>query len=142
MKVGTTERRTDAVVGLPSGADPWRWLLRQGHAALVQQKFVLLVRPGVARQVDTHHPDGGEHLDNGARCEAARPRAGEVLHGHQQATGDERDEDVRFDPFLAPVEDRSDREVDGSLHHAHLRHSEIGLCGKLVLIGHDRSTFA
>ena len=79
------ERRTDAVVGAPSGADPWRGLLRQGHAELVQQKFVLLVRSGVARQdevpaiggrqVDIHHLDCGERLDNGARCEAVGPRA-------------------------------------------------------------------
>ena len=35
---------------VPSGGDPRRRLLRQGHAELVQQQLVLLVRPGVTRQ--------------------------------------------------------------------------------------------
>ena len=105
----------------PSGADPRRGLLRQGHADLVQQKLVLLVRTGVARQdevpavggrqMDIHHLDGGERLDDGARCEAVGAWAGEVLQRHQQAVGDEGDKDVRLDPLLALVEDRPDREV-------------------------------
>ena len=64
----------------PSDGDPRRGLLRQGHAELVQQKLELLVRSGMARQdevpavggrqVDIHHLDGGERLDDGARGEA------------------------------------------------------------------------
>ena len=85
----------------PSGADPRCGLLRQGHAELVQKELVLLVRLGVARQdeapavggrqMDIHHLDGGERLDDGARCEAVGPWPGEVLQGDQQAVGDEGD---------------------------------------------------
>ena len=71
---------TGEAVRTPSDGDPRRGLLRQGHAELVQQKLEFLVRPGVARQdevpavggrqMDVHHLDGGERLDDGARGEA------------------------------------------------------------------------
>ena len=106
---------------MPSGGDPRRGLLRQGHAELVQQELVFLVGPGVARQhevpaigggqMHVDHLDGGEGLDDGARGKPAGARAGEVLQGDQQAVGDEGDEDVRLDAFFALMEDGTDRKL-------------------------------
>ena len=121
----------------PSGADPRCGLLRQGHAELVQKELVLLVRLGVARQdeapavggrqMDIHHLDGGERLDDGARCEAVGPWPGEVLQGDQQAVGDEGDKDVRLDPLLALMEDGPDREVVFEIFESQLNFGQLNI---------------
>ena len=82
---------------------------------------MVLVRLGMARQhqmapvggrhMDVHHLDGGELLDDGAWGEAGRLGPGEVLQGHEQAIGDERDEDVRLDALLELVEDGPDGKI-------------------------------
>ena len=79
---------------------------------------MLAVRLGMARQhqmapvggrhMDVDHLQRGEFLDDGAWSEAGGPWPGEVLQGHQQAIGDERDEDVRLDALLELVEDGPD----------------------------------
>ena len=79
---------------------------------------MLAVRLGMARQhqmapvggrhMDVDHLQSGELLDDGTWGEAGRVWPGEVLQGHEQAVGDERDEDVCLDPFLDLVEDGSD----------------------------------
>ena len=61
--------------------------------------------------MDIHHPHRRELLQHGARRQSRRARSGEVLQGDVQAVGDEGDEDVRFDPLLALMEDRPQGEV-------------------------------
>ena len=82
---------------------------------------MLAVRLGMARQhqmapvggrhMDVDHLQIGELLEDGTWGEAGRLWPGEVLQGHEQAVGDERDEDVRLDPFLELVEDGPDRKM-------------------------------
>ena len=72
--------------------------------------------PVGGRHMDVDHLQSGELLDDGAWGEAGRLGPGEVLQGHEQAIGDERDEDVRLDARFELVEDGSDSIVrkDGS----------------------------
>ena len=82
----------------------------------MQQQLVIRGGLGVAgqhqappvggRQMDIDHPHRRELLQHGARRQSRRVRSGEVLQGDVQAVGDEGDEDVRFDPLLALMEDR------------------------------------
>ena len=76
---------------------------------------MVLARLGMARQhqvapvggryMEVDHLDGGELLDDGARGEAGRLGPSEVLQSHEQAIGDERDEDVRLNALLELMED-------------------------------------
>ena len=61
--------------------------------------------------MDIDHLEGGELLHDGARSETWCVWAGEVLHGHQKAIGEEGDKDVRLDPLLVLMEDRADGKV-------------------------------
>ena len=63
------------------------------------------------RQMDIHQLHGGELLQDGARRQPRRARPGQILQGHMHTVGDEGDEDVRLDLFLALVEDRADGEI-------------------------------
>ena len=84
----------------------------------MQQQLVVGCRVGVARQrqmapvgggqMDIDHLQGGELLQDRARRESRRTRACQVFQGDVQAVGDEGDEDVRLDAFLALMEDRPD----------------------------------
>ena len=69
------------------------------------------VPPVGGRQVDIHHLQRRELLQHGAGRQSRRARSGEVLQGDVRAVGDEGDEDVRLDPFLALLEDRPEGEV-------------------------------
>ena len=60
--------------------------------------------------MDVHHLQSGELLKDGAWGEAWGLWPGEVLQGHEQAIGDERDEDVRLE-LLKLVEDGSDGKI-------------------------------
>ena len=94
---------------------------RRGDRELIQQQLVIPCRLRVARQdqappvhgrqMDIHHPNGRELLQNGARRESGRARPGQVPQGDVQAVGHEGDEDVRLDPFPALMEYRTDGEV-------------------------------
>ena len=87
----------------------------------MQQQLVVGCGLGVARQrqmapvggrqMDIDHLQGGELLQDRPRRESRRARPGDVFQGDVQAVGDERDEDVRLDPFLTLMEDRADRQV-------------------------------
>ena len=82
---------------------------------------MLPVRLGMARQhqmapvggrhMDVDHLQSGELLDDGAWGEAGRLGSGEIFQGHEQAIGDERDEDVRLDARLELVEDGADGKI-------------------------------
>ena len=61
--------------------------------------------------MEVDHLDGGELLDDGARGEAGRLGPGEVLQSHEQAIGDERDEDVRLNALLELMEDGPDGKI-------------------------------
>ena len=69
------------------------------------------VAPVGGRHMEVDHLDGGELLDDGARGEAGRLGPGEVLQSHEQAIGDERDEDVRLNALLELMEDGPDGKI-------------------------------
>ena len=75
---------------------PWLGVARQDRVSTV-----------CSGQMRLHHLDRPERFDCGARGQHPGTRAGEVLKGHEQATGDERDEDVRLEPLLDPTEDQT-----------------------------------
>ena len=85
-KVGTTRRRTEGSVRVPSDGDPRRGLLRQGHAELVQQKLVLLVGSGVSllpgnmftRRLERTRGDPGKFADCASRLFGAMPAGGDA----------------------------------------------------------------
>ena len=67
--------------------------------------------PVGGRHMDVDHLQRGETLDDGAWGEAGRLWSGEILQGHEQAIGDERDEDVRLDARSELVEDGADGRI-------------------------------
>ena len=84
----------------------------------MQQQLVVACGLGVARQrqmppvrgrqMDIDHLQGGELLQDGPRRQSRRAWSSQVFQGHIQTVGDEGEEDVRLDPILALMEDRSD----------------------------------
>ena len=85
--VGTKGLPTHGGAGcVPSVGDARRGLCRQGHAKLMRQELVFLVRPGMVRKTrcrpsgvgrctPTIWMHGGEGLDDGSRAEVASSRA-------------------------------------------------------------------
>jgi hypothetical protein len=98
-----------------------RRLIRQSQVDLVQQKLKFLLRLGVARQdqvasvgrrqVYVDHLHGFELFEDGAGCQARRVGFGSSLQGDLQAVAQERYEDVRLDPRVFPVIDRTDIQI-------------------------------
>ena len=81
-----------------------RGWLGQSQVQLTQEQFVLPVRLGMARQhqmapvggrhMDVDHLQSGKFIEDGEWGEAGCLWSGEILQRHEQAIGDERDEDV------------------------------------------------
>jgi hypothetical protein len=104
-----------------SGGDP-RWgLWGQFQTQPIEQQLLLGLRLGVTAQdqgapigggqMDIDHLDGGEFLQDGAGreswCQGAQPG----LEGDPKARGEEGDEDMRFDPRIELMVDRSNAQV-------------------------------
>ena len=106
---------------MASGQKLGRGLLGQFQVQLTQEQFVLAVRLGMARQhqmapvggrhMNVDHLQRGELVEDGTWGEAGRLWSGEILQRHEQAIGDERDEDVRLDARLELVEDEADGKI-------------------------------
>ena len=61
--------------------------------------------------MDVDHLHGGEFLQRAARGQSRRQGMQTTLERDLQAVRQERDEDMRFDPSLVLMEDRTDRQV-------------------------------
>ena len=62
-------------------------------------------------QMDVNHLDGFEFFKDGAGCQARGFQLGPLLEGDLQAVGQEAHEDMRLDPVVFLVVDRSQTQV-------------------------------
>ena len=100
---------------------PWRRLLRQLQAKLVQQEFVVPIPLGVTRQDETEDVVSGQvniHLADGGKILLYPPwsppgRMGprKILQGDLEAEDNERLEELGLDPFLLLVKHRPEGKV-------------------------------
>jgi hypothetical protein len=108
----------------------------QFKSQLAEQQLQLRFRLGVAgehelpavggRDVHVDHLHGSEFLEHPAWREAGRQSMQPPTERHVQAIREEGDEDMRLDPCLLLVEDRSQRQVvlesfKGLLHRDQLQ---------------------
>ena len=103
------------------GGDFRRRLGRQLQPELMDQQLEFALGLGISgqhqfppvgrRQMDVDHLHGGEFLQRAARGQPGGEPMKTALQRHLQAVRQERDEDMRLDPPLVPMEDRADRQV-------------------------------
>ena len=96
------------MAGDGGGGDAGWWLWWQLELELLDQELEFRLRLGVAgqqqlapvgrRQMNIDHLDGGKLFESAARSQSWRQRMQATLQRDLQTVGQERDEDMGFDP--------------------------------------------